>query len=147
MKTILIAASPAAAEAITEALGGIAHTKTATSLDEAAAIIAGGVDLIVAGTYFDGSRMFDLLRLVKECAEWRDIPFLCVRGVSSPEMETDGATKPLLANLDIVDSASKALGAVGFVDLCDRSPERAQSALTQLAMACLESSSVGMAAH
>ncbi len=74
VKTILIAASPAAAETITEALGGIARTRTATTLGEAAAIIADGVDLIVAGTYFDGSRMFDLLRLVKECEEWRDIP-------------------------------------------------------------------------
>ena len=30
-------------------------------------------------------------------------------------------------------------GAVGFVDLCDRSPVRAQTALSQLALACLES--------
>jgi hypothetical protein len=122
-------------------LGGIARTRTATTLDEAAAIIAGGVDLIIAGTYFDGSRMFDLLRLVKECDEWRDIPFVCVRGLSSPALEHDDittATKPLLSNLDVVDSASKALGAVGFVDLCDRGGAmRAQSALTQLALACL----------
>lgn len=147
VKTILIAASPAAADAIAEALGGIAQTKTATTVDEAAAIIAGGVDLIVAGTYFDDSRMFDLLRLVKECEEWRDIPFLCVRGIGSPEHD-EGATKPLLANLGIVDSASKALGAVGFVDLCDRSgAERAQTALTQLALACLESSAAGAPVH
>lgn len=137
MKTILIAASPAAAETIAEALGGIAPTKVAHTLDEATAIIADGVDLIVAGTYFDGSRMFDLLRLTKDRPEWRGIPFLCVRGVSAPELECDGATKPLLPNLDVVDSASKALGAVGFVDLCDRRPARAQSALTQLALACL----------
>ena len=138
VKTILIAASPAAAETITEALGGIGHTKTAQTVDEAAATIARGVDLIVAGTYFDGGRMFDLLRLVKECEEWRDIPFLCVRGAGAPDADDDGPSKPLLANLDIVDSASRALGAVGFVDLCDRSgPMRAQTALTQLALACL----------
>lgn len=137
MKTILIAASPAAADAIRGALGGIAQTKIAHTLDEATAIIQRGVDLIVAGTYFDGSRMFDLLRLTKDRPEWQGIPFLCVRGVSSPELERDGATKPLLANLDIVDSASKALGAVGFIDLCDRSPSRAEAALSQLALACL----------
>ncbi len=60
--------------------------------------------------------------------------------MSSPELEPDEATatKPLLANMDVVDSASKALGAVGFVDLCDRGGAgRAQSALTQLALACL----------
>jgi len=141
VKTILIAASPAASEAIAGALGDIGHTKTAHTLDAAAAIIASGVDLIVAGTYFDGSRMFDLLRLVKECEEWRDIPFLCVRGVGSPEFDQDGpsAAKPLLANMDVVDSASRALGAVGFVDLCDRGgAARAELALAQLALACLD---------
>jgi hypothetical protein len=138
VKTILIAASPAAAGNIAGALQDLGRIRTAGTLDAAAGIIAEGVDLIVAGTYFDGSRMFDLLRLVKECEEWRDIPFLCVRGLSAPEPEQDGATKPLLANLDVVDSASRALGAVGFVDLCDRGgPMRAQTALTQLALACL----------
>ena len=147
VKTILIAASPSAAEAITEALGGIAQTRTAHTVDEAAGVIAqGGIDLIVAGTYFDGARMFDLLRLVKECEEWRDIPFLCVRGVSSAESESEEPSKPLLANLDIVDSASKALGAVGFVDLCDRGGAmRAQAALAQLALACLDGG--GATAH
>lgn len=139
MKTILIAATPAAAETIKEALGRLGQVKTAQTIAEAAAVIADGVDLIVAGTYFDGSRMFDLLRLVKECEAWRGIPFLCVRGINTPEAEPDEANRPLLTNLDVVDSASKALGAVGFVDLCDRSgPSRAQLALTQLALACLD---------
>lgn len=90
---------------------------TAHTLDEALAAAIAGVDLIIAGTYFDNSRMFDLLRALKARADTRHIPVLCVRGVSAPEILGAQTLQPTLASLQIVASASEALGAVGYVDL------------------------------
>jgi hypothetical protein len=120
MKTILIAAAPAAAAVISNVMGSLARMMTAHTLDEAVQAAAAGVDLIIAGTYFDNSRMFDLLNQLKSNVLTRDIPVLCVRGVSAPAVLGAQTSQPVLASFDVVASACKALGAVDFVDLCAR---------------------------
>ena len=116
MKTILIAAVPAAVAVIANALGSVARMMTAHTLEEALEAAATGVDLIIAGTYFDNGRMFDLLKRLKAGAPTRNTPVLCVRGVSAPDLLEAQTSQPTLASLQVVASASEALGAAGFVD-------------------------------
>lgn len=118
MTTILIAAVPAAMAAITNALGSMARMMTAHTLDEAMEAALMGVDLIIAGTYFDDSRMFDLLQRLKSNERTRDIPILCVRGASAPETFGAQTAQPVFSSPYVVASASKALGAVDYFDLC-----------------------------
>jgi CheY-like chemotaxis protein len=140
-KTILVAAIPASAEVVVEALSGVAPLIVVHSLPRALHLIAHGVDLIIAGTYFDGSRMFDLLRAVKDDPAMRDIPFICVRAIAAPTSPEAAVRQPIFTNQDVVDSACRALGAVAFVDLCEQPPARstaeAKVALARLARACL----------
>jgi len=117
MKTILIAAVPAAVTVIANALGSVARMMTAHTLEEALEAAAAGVDLIIAGTYFDNGRMFDLLRQLKASAQTRSIPVLCVRAVSARDFLRTQTPQPTLASLQVVASASEALGAAGYVDL------------------------------
>lgn len=120
MKTILIAAVPAAATVIANALGSVARMMTAHTTEEALEAALAGVDLIVAGTYFDNGRMFDLLRKLKAQVTTRTIPVLCVRAVSAPDLLGAQTPQPMLASFEVVASASEALGAAGFVDLFAR---------------------------
>jgi response regulator RpfG family c-di-GMP phosphodiesterase len=120
MKTILIAAVPAAVAVIANALGSMARMMTANTLEEAFEAAVAGVDLVIAGTYFDNSRMFDLLHKLKSHDLTRNIPVLCVRGVSSPQVLGSQTSQPMFSSPYVVSSASKALGAVEFVDLCAR---------------------------
>jgi hypothetical protein len=141
-KTILIAAIPASAEVIMDALGDVAHLTLAHSLPMALHRIAHGVDLIVAGTYFDGARMFDLLRAVKADPAMHDIPFICVRAISGPTTPEAAVRQPIFTNQAVVDSACRALGAVAFLDLCAeprmRGGDAAKAALARLVRATLE---------
>jgi hypothetical protein len=141
-KTILVAAIPASAEVIMAALGDVAHVAVAHSLPAALHRIAHGVDLIIAGTYFDGARMFDLLRAVKADAATQDIPIVCVRAISAPTTPEAAVRQPIFTNQAVVDSACRALGAVAFLDLCAEPPVRggdaAKSALAQLVRVILE---------
>jgi len=120
VKTILIAAVPAAVTVIANALGSVARMMTAHTLDEAVQAAVAGVDLIIAGTYFDNGRMFDLLRRLKEDARTQSLPVLCVRGVSAPHLLGAETTQPTLASLQVVASASEVLGAAGYIDLFAR---------------------------
>jgi hypothetical protein len=136
MKRILVAAVPAAASIIADVVSGIASLTIVHAFDEAAENMVRGFDLIIAGTHFDGARMFDLLRFAKANPSSRDIPFLCVRGVVAP----DGvAGVPIVARMDVADRASEVLGAAGFVDLCQVAHGRAPPAaeLKRLTRACL----------
>lgn len=123
MKTILIAASPAATTVISTALGPSARMMTAHTIPEALSVAATGVDLIIAGIYFDESRVFDLLHMLKSDVRTQNIPVLCVRGVTAPQAFGAETDQPMLTSSRVVESATKALGAAGFIDLCIRQRE------------------------
>lgn len=78
-----------------------------TSRSEAHEKLAEPFDVIVCGSLFDESRMFDLLRYCKAMPHTRNIPFVCIkgRGGKLDEMSYEG-----------VAIALKALNADGFVD-------------------------------
>jgi hypothetical protein len=84
MKRILAAVAPAALPAIRGALVNKVVVLPAHTLDDACQVLVSRVDMIIAGVHFDDSRMFDLLRIAKADPTYRDIPFLCIRGVSGP---------------------------------------------------------------
>jgi CheY-like chemotaxis protein len=119
-KKILVAAAPAATELIASALYDVASVRVAHTLEDAKSAIAGGVDLIIVGTFFDGSRMFDLVRLVKSNPTTKHVPVICARAIIAPGRRTSAVEQPILSNLEIVSSASKSLGAEGFLDFCQR---------------------------
>jgi len=98
----------------------MARMMTANTLDEAFEAASVGVDLVIAGTYFDNSRMFDLLHRLKANELTGHIPVLCVRGVSSPQILGSQTLQPTLPSSYVVNSASLALGAAEFIDLCTR---------------------------
>jgi hypothetical protein len=77
-------------------------------MPEAERLLAMQFDVIVCGTHFAESKMFDLLRYAKTSTESRQTPFLCVRVL---EGELDDT-----AFLGI-RMAAEAMGAAGFVDL------------------------------
>ena len=143
----MIAAVPAAVAVISNALGTVARMMTAHTMDEALAAAVVGVDLILAGTYFDNARMFDFLRMLKEDARTHDIPVLCIRGVSAPALLGAETGQPTLARLNVVSSASAALGAVGFVDHFARlqaiGTERANAELLNAVRAHLDGAASG----
>lgn len=93
---------------------------TCTKVAEARRL-ADKVDLILCGAQFDECRMLDLLRQCKAEGGLRELPFICVRAL-------DGALDNTL--YQSVDIASRALGAVAFVDL-SRWRERYGSELPQ----------------
>jgi hypothetical protein len=65
-------------------------------------------DVIICGSLFDESRMFDLLRYCKSMPHTKNIPFICVRARGGELDETA---------FQGVAIALKALGAEGFIDL------------------------------
>jgi hypothetical protein len=117
MKRILVAVAPAALPAIRGALADEVVVLPAHTLDDACQVLVARVDMIIAGVHFDDSHMFDLLRIAKADPTYRDIPFLCIRGVSGPIALGGNRTGPVLSNFEIVGTASTALGAAGFFDL------------------------------
>jgi hypothetical protein len=78
-----------------------------TSRSEAHEKLAEPFDIIVCGSLFDESRMFDLLRYCKAMPHTRNIPFVCIkgRGGKLDDLAYEG-----------VAIALKALNADGFVD-------------------------------
>ncbi len=66
--------------------------------------------LIMVGTHFDGSRVFDRLRSVKTDAKYSRVPVICFRGIKF----ADTYDKSLL---QIVEMACREMGAAHFFDL------------------------------
>jgi hypothetical protein len=106
MKRILAAVAPAALPAIRGALVNKVVVLPAHTLDDACQVLVSRVDMIIAGVHFDDSRMFDLLRIAKADPTYRDIPFLCIRGVSGPIALGGNPTGPVLSNFEIIGTAS-----------------------------------------
>jgi hypothetical protein len=93
------------------------------SLSQAKALLqsnADGISLVACGVHFDDSRMFDLLRYVRE--SFPRIPFVCCRVL---EMQYSQISIPAIA----LSAAS--LGAVTFFDLPGRAKEVGREAAEQ----------------
>jgi hypothetical protein len=107
-KRILLAERPGAIDTASHALGSDFDLVLSTSLDHARQLLETPFDLIACGSHFDDCRMFDLLRYCKALPNTKPIPFLCLR-------VTGGALDDTA--YQGVDIASRAFGAIGFVDL------------------------------
>jgi hypothetical protein len=107
---MLIAATHASAELLSNILEGDFEFIFTESVEQARGHLDDGIALIACDTHFDDCRMFDLLRLSKANPDTRAVPFLCLRVV-------EGALDQTL--YQSVDIASTALGAAAFIDLFD----------------------------
>lgn len=110
-RTVLVADLHSGAQTIRNILSGrdnISVINTHTFAEAAAALDKNKINLIVCGLHFEQSRMFDFLRIVQADPKTRSIPFICFRDLNSD------LSLPVLEGLNI---ASKALGAIDFIDL------------------------------
>jgi len=105
---VLVAEVPAVIPVVQEAWQDHFSLTFCTSMVEAESLLDREFDVIVCGTHFAESRMFDLLRLAKSKPERRAVPFLCVR-VLDGELDSTA--------FQGISIAACALGAAGFVDL------------------------------
>jgi hypothetical protein len=81
-----------------------------TLADAKAALKADGFDLIMIGTHFDESRVFDLLRHLKSDRRYSTVPVICFRGIKFAGTQDKSL-------LHIIEVACKAMGAAYFFDL------------------------------
>jgi hypothetical protein len=88
------------------------HTiRFVTTLDDAQDALAGDpFDLVMIGTYFDESRMFDLLRQVRADERYANVPVICFRGVLQAGSHF---------NREDVEVACRSIGATAFFDLAE----------------------------
>lgn len=77
------------------------------TMEEAAAALDQDLDAIVCNIHFNGSRMFELLRLARTHPMTRSVPFVCFR-----DLDTDLGPS-VTENLT---SATRTLGATAFID-------------------------------
>jgi PleD family two-component response regulator len=107
-RKILIADSPDAVQSIRNALGVGISLIACFRMEDAKEALSGKFDLIICGAHFDDCKMYDLLRYAKVTESAKSVPFLCMRVL---EGELDDTL------YQSVKIATKALGAVDFVDL------------------------------
>jgi hypothetical protein len=107
-RKILIAMRQEGVVAAERALGGYAELVPAYTYGNAVKQLQGRSDisLVLCGMYFDETRMFDLLRFVKE--NYPALRFICCRV---------GQTEVPQVTLEAVAIAAKSMGAVEFVDV------------------------------
>ena len=118
MSRILVAASPEPRPIVERILAGH-QLAFAGTIEEAEQLLhERPFDLIICTVAFDESRIFDLVRLAKSTAEWRQMPFLGA-GVRHTILRSPVA-------LQSVAFACRALGAEAFLDIADYEvePER-----------------------
>jgi hypothetical protein len=111
MSKILIAASSEPGDILERILEGHDLVRADTMAQAERLLGEERFDGIVCTVVFDDSRMFDLLRVVKSSAAWRDIPFVCARMRLSV----------LASRIDLRDVAMTcgSLGAAAFLDIAD----------------------------
>jgi hypothetical protein len=85
-------------------------TYASTLSDAQAALKIDRFNLIMIGTRFDGSRMFDLLRYVKADDKYSRVPVICFRGMKFGDTEEKFIVRT-------VEMACKEMGANSFFDL------------------------------
>jgi hypothetical protein len=91
-----------------DALKDSLSVSVVTTTSQAHAVLAQPFDVIICGSKFDESRMFDLLRYCKAMPHLRNVPFVCVRARGG---ELDDAAYQGVA------IALRTLQAEAFIDL------------------------------
>jgi hypothetical protein len=107
-RIVLAACPPFALPPLEKALGGYVTLLHASSLDAAEAALRANsrISMVVCGVYFDESRMYDLLALVKR--EFTHVSFVCVRVLDA---EISKISREALR------IASERMGADAYLDL------------------------------
>jgi hypothetical protein len=105
---ILVAEVPRVIPVVQEAWADHFRLTICSTMPQAERLLATRFDVIVCGTHFAESKMFELLRLAKTSIESQQTPFLCVR-VLEGELDDPAFQR--------ISMAAKALGAAGFIDL------------------------------
>ncbi len=105
---VLAALRPQGVVAVQRAVGQYVEPVPAYTYDEAVSVLRSrqDIDLVACGVFFDETRMFDLLRTVRQ--EFPDIPFVCCR-VGERELQP--------VSLEAVGIAAKSMGAAGMISL------------------------------
>jgi response regulator RpfG family c-di-GMP phosphodiesterase len=81
---ILVCDEPEAVERLIKAIGTHYELILAQTVEDAVSLIKSGrISLVICGENFDGSRMLELLGIVKSDEKTRDLPFLCFRHLHS----------------------------------------------------------------
>ncbi|MDQ9170436.1 hypothetical protein Q8A64_08430 [Oxalobacteraceae bacterium R-40] len=106
---ILVAAAPGSVEPIVEAMDDRFELDFFSAMAQAVSYSYANIDVIICDMYFDESRMYNLLRFAKMDFVARNTPFICINTTEGSLSKTMGQG---------ITIACKALGAVGFVDLC-----------------------------
>ena len=107
---ILLADTPEGVAAFRRALTTTLPLVSASSIDEARALLDPPPAVVVCGCHFDEGRMYDLLRHLKATHALAKVPFMAVRCVEG-DMALDDAL------YESVKIAVRALGGNAFVDL------------------------------
>ena len=123
MKRILVADVPQMDARYSAALAGweIAFTRT---MSEARQALGGRHDMVAIGVYFDDSRMFDLVRVLRGDELHAGVPIVCVRG-------RPGFTAVTGRTLELT---LKALTADEFIDLVHFGDDEAGNAALRAAV-------------
>jgi response regulator of citrate/malate metabolism len=124
LKKILVADVPQMDARYSAALGGWEIGFVRTLGQARQALAAARHDVVAIGVYFDDSRMFDFLRVLRADRVHGEVPVVCVRGRPGFAAVT---TRTL-------ETTVKALGADEFLDLLDSGDEAAASAALHAAV-------------
>src|SRR5690606_3030360 len=95
-------------KAVSEALGNEIDIVFCHTVEEARAALEGDIGIIVCGVHFDGGKMFEFLRFVKQNPATQSIPFFAVLG---------GTGRYSDSILQGIESAAKLLGAQRLLNL------------------------------
>jgi response regulator of citrate/malate metabolism len=124
MKRILVADVPQMDARYSAALEGweLAHVRTVSQA--CAALDGAHYDLVAIGVYFDDSRMFDMVRVIRSDDVHGEVPIVCARG-------HPGFTAVTGRTLELT---LKALAADEFVDLLHYGEDEAGNAALRAAV-------------
>jgi DNA-binding response OmpR family regulator len=104
---ILVADVPEMDARYTAAFGGWEVSFVRTVAEARKLLAAAQHDLVAVGVYFDDSRMFDLVRVLRADRKYATVPIVCVRNRAGFMNVTT----------DTLETTAKALGADVFLDL------------------------------
>jgi len=125
MKRILVADLPQMDGRYAAAFAGWQVDLARTMGEACQALDSARYDLVAIGVYFDDSRMFDLVRIVRGDDSHAEVPILCVRG-------RPGFTAVTTRSLEV---SLKALAADEFLDLLHFGDDDAGNAALRAAAA------------
>jgi CheY-like chemotaxis protein len=105
---ILAALRPQGVVAVQRAVSQYLEPLAARSYEHAVSLLRSrdDIDLVVCGVFFDETRMFDLLRTVRQ--QFPDIPFVCCR-IGERELAP--------VTLEAIGIAAQSMGAAGLINL------------------------------